>query len=209
MVANLGGCAIGGRQWIHRIPGPEHYTMNTHVPGKSALLLLALAMLAGAASARAELAVGERVPGFPSQATGDWLNTDPLVLAELRGRPVLIEFWTFGCVNCLRTVPWLREVAQTYQERGLVVVSVHTPEFPQEGVAANVRRAVERLRIDYPVLLDPEARYWNALGNRYWPAFYLLDDQGRLAATAIGEMHVGTQRARRFEQEIEAQLARQ
>ena len=158
------------------------------------------ALLPSIAPAESAAVATRRAPEFPRTVVGDWLNSAPLTLAGLRGRPVLIEFWTFDCVNCLRTVPWMRHVAATFRERGL---AVHTPEFQPGRDPDNVRAAVERLGIDYPVLLDPGFRYWHALGNRYWPAFYLLDQDGRIITTAVGEMHSGTARAIAFEQKIE------
>ena len=128
-------------------------------------------------------------------------------LAALRGKVVLIEFWTFGCSNCRNTLPWLKAVESRYREQGLVVVAVHTPEFAQERVPANVTEAVRRLGITYPVMLDPDFEYWKRLKNRYWPAFYLVDRGGRVTATAIGELHEGESRGDRFEAQLRAALA--
>ena len=146
-------------------------------------------------------------PPFTATATGDWINSPPLSLAALRGKVVLIEFWTFGCSNCRNTLPWLKAVESRYREQGLVVVGVHTPEFAQERVPANVMEAVRRLGITYPVMLDPDFEYWNRLKNRYWPAFYLVDRGGRITATAIGELHEGELRGDRFEAQLRAALA--
>jgi thiol-disulfide isomerase/thioredoxin len=142
-------------------------------------------------------------PEFTHKASADWLNSKPLRLANLKGQPVLIEFWAFECVNCLRSAAWLHAVNERYRDQGLVIVAVHTPELPQERAADNVRAAVDKLGIDYPVMLDADYSYWNAMGNRYWPAFYLIDASGRIAAQTIGEMHVGESRAEEFEREIE------
>ena len=120
---------------------------------------------------------------------------------------MLVEFWTFGCSNCRNTLPWLKATAAEHAAQGLVVVGVHTPEFAQERVPANVARAVRDLGIGYPVMLDPDSAYWNLMNNRYWPAFYLIDRQGRIAATAIGELHDGEPRAERFEAQLRAVLA--
>lgn len=165
----------------------------------------ALLVLAGAA--RAGDGAPATAPEFAAPAQSAWLNSAPLTLAGLRGRPILIEFWTFECVNCLRTIAWMKHVERSYGPRGLAVVAVHTPEFAHERESANVREALKRLEIGYPVLLDPDYHYWKAIGNRYWPAFYLVDARGRVVATAIGEMHAGTARAQRFEQMIGAALA--
>lgn len=142
-------------------------------------------------------------PEFSHKASADWLNSKPLRLANLKGKPVLIEFWASECVNCLRSVPWLHNVQERYRDKDLVIVGVHTPELPQERYIENVRATVEKLGITYPVMLDTDSSYWNAMNNKYWPAFYLIDASGRIAAQAIGEMHVGDMRAREFEQEID------
>ena len=148
-----------------------------------------------------------RAPEFGHTSSGEWLNSKPLRIAVLRGKPVLVEFWAFECVNCLRSVPWVHSVREHYKDRDLVVVAVHTPELPEERSADNVRAAIAKLRIDYPVMLDADYSYWRAMDNQYWPAFYLIDAQGRIAAQAIGEMHVGEQRAKEFEAQIDKVIA--
>jgi thiol-disulfide isomerase/thioredoxin len=118
-----------------------------------------------------------------------WLNTaggEPLTLEELRGRVVLVEFWTFACGNCEHTLPFLRRVHQRYQP-DFTVVGVHTPEFEFERSATNVERAVRAHAIQYPVGLDDDYAAWNAYGNRYWPTLYLLDGAGEVRYTQIGE----------------------
>ncbi len=146
-------------------------------------------------------------PEFTHSSTTEWINSKPQTLAGLRGRVVLVEFWTFGCVNCRRTLPWLKAVHDRYGDQGLVIVSVHTPEFAHERDSASVRAAVEKHDIGYAVMLDNDFSYWNALGNRYWPAFYLIDRTGSVEATEIGELHRGEARGDRFEREIQRLLA--
>jgi cytochrome c biogenesis protein CcdA/thiol-disulfide isomerase/thioredoxin len=116
-----------------------------------------------------------------------WLNSKPLTLAQLRGKVVLIDFWTYSCINCLRTLPHVRGWYRTYRGAGLVVVGVHTPEFAFERVPGNVRRAVGELGVDYPVALDNDYGTWNAWLNRYWPAKYLIDRRGHLRYAHFGE----------------------
>jgi thiol-disulfide isomerase/thioredoxin len=165
-------------------------------------LLASLLMLASCNAAS-----GPRLaPPFDAPDPAAWINSAPLTLGALRGKVVLIEFWTFGCSNCRNTLPWLKSAAARYAAQGLVVVGVHTPEFAHERVAANVARAVRELGITYPVMLDPDFEYWNRLDNRYWPAFYLVDREGRIVATAIGELHEGEPRAARFEAQLRALL---
>jgi thiol-disulfide isomerase/thioredoxin len=116
-----------------------------------------------------------------------WLNSKPLTLAQLEGKVVLIDFWTYSCINCLRTLPHVRGWWETYRGAGLVVIGVHTPEFAFERVPGNVRSAVAELGIEYPVALDPDYRTWNAWLNRYWPAKYLVDRRGHLRYAHFGE----------------------
>jgi cytochrome c biogenesis protein CcdA/thiol-disulfide isomerase/thioredoxin len=116
-----------------------------------------------------------------------WFNSKPLTLASLRGKVVLIDFWTYSCINCLRTLPYVKRWAATYRRAGLVVVGVHTPEFAFEHVPANVERAVRSLGVDYPVALDNGYETWSAWGNQYWPAKYLVDRQGHVRYAHFGE----------------------
>lgn len=119
-------------------------------------------------------------------ATG-WLNSPVLGAADLRGKVVLVEFWTYSCVNCLRTLPYVRAWAQKYRSAGLVVIGVHTPEFQFEQQASRVQRAIEHLHIDYPVALDSRQAVWDAFGNRAWPSLYLVDGEGRVRLHQYGE----------------------
>jgi thiol-disulfide isomerase/thioredoxin len=119
-------------------------------------------------------------------ATG-WLNSPPLTPEELRGKVVLVDFWTYTCINWLRTLGYIRAWAEKYADRGLVVVGVHTPEFPFEGNADNVRWAARNMRVEYPVALDPEYAVWEAFANHYWPAAYFADAEGRIRHHQFGE----------------------
>jgi cytochrome c biogenesis protein CcdA/thiol-disulfide isomerase/thioredoxin len=116
-----------------------------------------------------------------------WLNSKPLTLASLRGKVVLVDFWTYSCINCLRTLPHVKSWYRTYRDAGLVVVGVHTPEFAFERVPANVRGALDDLGIEYPVALDNDYGTWDAYLNRYWPAKYLIDRRGHLRFAHFGE----------------------
>jgi cytochrome c biogenesis protein CcdA/thiol-disulfide isomerase/thioredoxin len=116
-----------------------------------------------------------------------WINSEPLSLEELRGKVVVIDFWTYSCVNCLRTLPHVKEWYSTYRDDGLVIVGVHTPEFSFERVPANVRREVDSLGIEYPVALDNQYGTWNAWENRYWPAKYFIDRRGHVRFAHFGE----------------------
>ena len=126
-----------------------------------------------------------RMPALDG-ATG-WLNTEPLTPDMLRGRVVLVQFWTYTCINWLRTLPYVRAWNDGYADRGLVVLGVHTPEFSFERDIGNVRGAVESMRIRYPVALDSGYAVWEAFANRYWPALYFVDATGRIRHHAFGE----------------------
>jgi thiol-disulfide isomerase/thioredoxin len=116
-----------------------------------------------------------------------WINSPPLTLASLRGRVVVVNFWTFGCSNCQHTLPHVVEWYERYKDRGLVVVGVHTPEFARERGRAETEAAVRSHGIDYPVAQDNDSSTWRAYGNRYWPAFYFIDAHGRVRFQRFGE----------------------
>jgi thiol-disulfide isomerase/thioredoxin len=125
------------------------------------------------------------LPGF--EAASGWLNGPPLTTADLSGKVVLADFWTYTCVNWLRTLPYVRAWADAYREQGLVVVGVHTPEFPFEREIDNVRQAVQERAIAYPVALDSDYAVWRAFANHYWPAVYIADAGGRIRHHQFGE----------------------
>ncbi len=131
------------------------------------------------------LPVEGRLPGFGS-ASG-WLNSEPLTADDLHGKVVLADFWTYTCINWLRTLAWVRAWHERYRDQGLVVVGVHTPEFWFEHDPDNVRWAAQEMRVEYPVALDPDYAVWNDFGNRYWPAVYLADSEGRIRYHHFGE----------------------
>ena len=131
------------------------------------------------------LAVEGNMP--PLDGAGAWLNSDPLSLAELRGKVVLVQFWTYTCINWLRTLPYVRAWAKRYKDDGLVVLGVHTPEFSFEHELDNVRRAARDMRVDYPIAIDNDYAVWDAFANHYWPALYFVDAQGRIRHHHFGE----------------------
>jgi thiol-disulfide isomerase/thioredoxin len=118
---------------------------------------------------------------------GAWINSAPLTLAGLKGRVVLIDFWTYGCYNCTNTLPYIKQWWSNYKDQGLVIVGVHTPEFASEKVLENVQSAVKREEIGWPVVQDNGMNIWRAYGNHYWPHFYLVDDRGQIIYDHIGE----------------------
>ena len=139
----------------------------------------------GLHTASVRLPVEGELPSFGA-ATG-WLNSPQLATAELRGKVVLVNFWTYTCINWLRQLPYVRAWAGKYADQGLVVIGVHTPEFPFEHDADNVRRAVQDMGISYPVAIDSDYGVWTAFDNNYWPALYFADAQGRIRHHHFGE----------------------
>jgi len=140
---------------------------------------------AGLHTSSVRLPVEGELPSFGG-ATG-WLNSPPLTADGLRGKVVLTSFWTYTCINWLRQLPYLRAWAAKYSAHGLVVIGVHTPEFGFEHDTENVRRAVQEMRIDYPVAIDNDYGIWTAFGNHYWPALYFADAQGGIRHHHFGE----------------------
>jgi cytochrome c biogenesis protein CcdA/thiol-disulfide isomerase/thioredoxin len=123
----------------------------------------------------------------PLDGATAWINSAPLTAASLRGKVVVIDFWTYSCINCLRAIPYVRAWYEKYKDKGLVVIGVHTPEFAFERNTANVQRAVKDLKIGYPVAVDSDYAIWRAFDNNYWPAHYFIDAQGRLRHHHYGE----------------------
>jgi len=118
---------------------------------------------------------------------GKWFNSQPLTITQLRGKVVLVDFWTYTCINCIRTLPYLKSWYEKYQDKGLVIVGVHTPEFEFEKKAENVSRAITDFGLTYPVVQDNDYQIWNAYANHYWPAKYLVDKNGQIRYSHFGE----------------------
>jgi cytochrome c biogenesis protein CcdA/thiol-disulfide isomerase/thioredoxin len=137
------------------------------------------------ATADPELPDYGRAPDFVG--IDRWLNSRPLTISELKGKVVLVDFWTYSCINCLRTLPHVEAWDRLYRKDGLVIVGVHTPEFAFEHVPSNVQAAVKRVGVHYPVALDNDYGTWNAYGNQYWPAKYLIDRNGHVRYAHFGE----------------------
>jgi thiol-disulfide isomerase/thioredoxin len=129
--------------------------------------------------------VGATMPKFDNATT--WINSAPLSPEQLRGRVVLVEFWTYTCINWTRTMPYVRAWSEKYKDQGLVVIGVHAPEFSFEHDLANVRRAAKDLRVDFPIAVDNDFGVWRAFGNNAWPALYFIDAKGHVRHTQAGE----------------------
>jgi alkyl hydroperoxide reductase subunit AhpC len=165
-------------------------------------LLLAAALLFAS-----NVSAGTAAPEFTHRTEAEWINSSPLTLRELRGKLVLIDFWTFDCWNCYRSFPWLHTVEERFGKHGLQVIGVHTPEFSHEKVRANIERKVQEFKLTHPIMIDNDFSYWKAMKNSVWPAFFIVDKQGSIRKVVIGETHVGDARARIVEAEIEKLLA--
>ena len=164
--------------------------MKQHIIGTIAASLLVISSSVGAQDAltqptRRALTAAPKAPEF--KGLTNWINSPPLTMAELRGKVVLVEFWTHGCINCIHVLPHIKQWHQRYKDQGLVVIGVHTPEFGYERVLKNVQRAVQRFDIQYPVAQDNGFKTWNAYRNKYWPALYLIDQNGRIVYRHFGE----------------------
>jgi thiol-disulfide isomerase/thioredoxin len=123
----------------------------------------------------------------PELASGEWINSEPLKLKDLRGRVVLIEFWTFGCINCRNSLPFVERWHDRYGEKGLTVIGVHSPEFDEEKNVESLRGQVASLGIRYPVVTDNDYKTWTAYNVEAWPTIFLLDKQGRIRWMRVGE----------------------
>jgi thiol-disulfide isomerase/thioredoxin len=159
--------------------------MDQDASGWKTLLTRANQLVRSATHPAAELPVEGHLPGFEG-ATG-WLNSPPFTAADLRGRVLLINFWTYTCINWLRQLPYVRAWADRYQDHGLIVLGVHTPEFDFEHDLDNLRRAAKDLRVNYPIAIDNDYAIWDAFGNRHWPALYVIDAHGHGRHHLFGE----------------------
>lgn len=155
-----------------------------------AVLLAVLPLTAACGAAEdneGEAMARTRAPEIPDDGPERWINSEPLTMEELRGKVVLIDFWEYTCVNCLRTLPYIREWHERYAEAGLVIIGVHAPEFEFGYERENVAAAVARLGIDYPVYLDNDFELWSRYANSWWPRKLIIDPAGYIAHDHIGE----------------------
>jgi len=178
---------------------------------RSPLTFFAVAIAASAAALTLTFAappLGGDISAAEAQAAPEfqnidtWLNSQPLKLEELRGKVVLVDFWTYTCINCLNHLPYVKDWNEKYKDKGLVVVGVHTPEFAYEKSTKNVKDAIQRLQIKHAVAQDNSYGTWKAFKNQYWPAVYLIDKQGKIVYSHFGEGSYGT-----TEKKIQALLA--
>jgi len=146
------------------------------------------------------------LPQFTSDKPGHWFNSAPLRREQLLGKVLLIDVWTFDCWNCYRSFPWLHRLEAKLADQPFQVIGIHSPEFEHEKDPARVAAKIARFKLEHPVMMDNDMAYWRALNNRYWPAFYLVDKQGRLRFVHVGETHAGDRNASAIERELELLL---
>ncbi len=166
------------------------------------LLGLAAALVTATGAPALGQQIGIPAPEFTQTEPDSWLNSAPLTLSDLQGQVVLVDFWTFDCWNCYRSIPWLKALEERFKADPFTVIGIHTPEFDHERKLGNVRAKVAEFELTHPVMIDNDFSYWRAMGNRYWPAFYLIDKQGVVRKAFVGETHVGDSQARRIQHAV-------
>ncbi|MGV6826941.1 MAG: redoxin family protein [bacterium] len=174
---------------------------------KKLIIFTVLFILAAINTAQARELSPYALPEFHSDKAAHWINSPPLSVESLKGKVVLLDFWTFDCWNCYRSFPWLNQLEKRYAGQDFLVIGVHTPEFSHERVRKNVEAKIKEFELHHPVIMDNDYVYWKALKNRYWPAFYLVDKQGKVRFVHVGETHEGDRNARRIEADIKLLLA--
>ncbi|SAL42579.1 redoxin domain-containing protein [Caballeronia udeis] len=159
--------------------------MTSRLKTAAAAMLLAATALTSSGASAVPLKNSTPAPEFGG--IDKWLNSEPLSIGQLRGKVVLVDFWTYTCINCINTLPYVKDWNQKYKDQGLVVIGVHTPEYPFERNTDNVKTAIKRFNITYPVAQDNRYATWSAYNNQYWPAFYLIDKKGQVVYSHFGE----------------------
>tara|TARA_R110002096_G_scaffold53829_13_gene139570 strand:- start:1364 stop:1909 length:546 start_codon:yes stop_codon:yes gene_type:complete len=147
------------------------------------------------------------LPEFTQQDVLRWINSDPLTLADLEGKVVLVDIWTYGCWNCYRSIPWLNSLEEKFDQNKFKIIGIHTPEFDHETEREKVIAKCEEFKVTHPVMMDNDFAYWKALRNRYWPTFYVADKNGKVQGVFIGETHQGDKRAKAVEKLIARLIA--
>lgn len=172
------------------------------------ILLSAISILClSSFSATQAKEIGIPAPEFTHTTPQKWLNGQPFKLTDLRGKVVLMDVWTFGCWNCYRSFPWLNALEQRYAGKGLQVIGIHSPEFAHERDTESLKAKLNEFKLNSPQMIDNDFSYWKALGNQYWPAFYLIDKYGLIQGYYVGETHDGDARAKQIEAKIAELLA--
>lgn len=163
------------------------------------IILLYLLLASGPVSPEV---VETPLPQFTGKNADLWLNSAPLQTADLRGKVVLLQVWTFGCSNCYRSIPWLKAVEKKYGSEAFAVIGIHTPEFEHEKLRGNIEKNLRKNGLKYPVMIDNDFAYWRSLANRYWPTFYVVDKKGIMRGVYVGETHRADPQAEAIERHI-------
>lgn len=148
------------------------------------------------------IAASTEMPEFKNNNHDEWFNSKPLKRADLKGKVLLIDVWTYGCWNCYRSFPWLIELERKFSPDTFQVIGIHTPEFDHEKTISNVEKNIKKFKLHHPVMMDNDFSYWKALNNRYWPSFYIIDKKGQIRFKHVGETHSGDRNAVNIESEI-------
>lgn len=147
------------------------------------------------------------MPAFTHQEAENWINSKPLSTDAMRGQVLLLDFWTFDCWSCYRSFAWLTSLEDKFRGQTFKVIGIHTPEFEHERPIARVREKIKSWGLEHPVMIDNDFSYWNAVGARSWPSFYLVDKKGVIRASHMGETRVGDDKAQAMEKWIDNLLA--
>ncbi len=170
------------------------------------LLTLASLVLVGCLQAT-EISPSRPLPEFSHRASDQWINSVPLSIQDLRGKVLLVDVWTFECWNCYRSFPWLNALEQKFSGEPLQLIGIHSPEFDRERKISSVRAKAVEFKLRHPIMIDNDMRYWRALDNHYWPAYYLVDRKGRIRYRFVGETHENSKQAKAIEAAIRSLLA--
>ena len=174
------------------------FTIMTKLPGKISnfvTLITILLSLANISNANASTIVARPAPEFTQTSADAWLGSTPLTMADLRGKVVLVDFWTFTCWNCYRSFPWLNALEEKFVGKDFQVIGIHSPEFEKEKNKSAVEKHMKKYGLKHPTMMDNDFAFWRKMGNKYWPSFYLIDKRGFLRHVFIGETHEGDWRA--------------
>ena len=174
----------------------------------SAVLFTAAVISNSTVSSQETVHYPQRLPNFTHYQPEQWINSEPLSVEKLlsEDKVILIDMWTFDCWNCYRSFPWLNALEAKYQQRGLQVIGVHTPEFDHEKIRSNIEKKVKKFKLHHPIMIDNDFSYWRSLNNRYWPAYYLVNKQGDIVYSHVGETHEGDRKAKNLEKKLQALL---
>ncbi|MEE9351469.1 MAG: redoxin domain-containing protein [Thiotrichaceae bacterium] len=182
------------------------YFRKPKTPVFSILVLLFTLLLSSIIQAK-DKQIATPAPEFTHHAAKDWINSKPLTLESLKGKVVLLDFWTFECWNCYRSFPWLNALEKQFAEEDFQIIGVHSPEFKHEHDRKQVEAKIKEFELHHPVMMDNDFSYWKALNNRYWPAYYLIDKEGLVQGKFFGETHQGDSNAKAIEALIRQLLA--